>query len=130
MSRKKKQKPDPVALEAQADSILAADSDRMRRELEMAEVIKRNTELMEQIQRDLIAPNNNPAYLANLEASRRLRDEIANVVASVHLVPDGKKHWLGIGLVNPTNRAEAEEAVRKLGEHFEAKIIRHDGAAE
>ncbi len=130
MARKKKTRPDPAELEAQADSILSQDNDGMQRQLEMAEVIKRNTELMEQIQRDLIAPNNDPVYRERLEACRQLRDDIANVIETVHLVPDGRKHWLGLGLTNPTNRAQAEEAVRRLGEHFEAKIIRHEGVAE
>jgi hypothetical protein len=111
---------------SQADEILRRDNERMQRELEMADLLKRNTELMEQIHSDLIKPSDDPEYLKALQTRDKTRERIANKVETVHVVPDGNKTWLGIGLTNPRHHADALEVAKQMGEHFECRVITHE----
>ena len=110
-------------LGSQADEILRRDSERMQRELEMADVIKRNTELLEQIQRDLVKPSDDPEYIKKLQTTQAARDAAANKITQIDLVPDGEKTYVGVGAFR---HGEARELGLLLSSHFEAKIRQHE----
>lgn len=123
MSRKPK-KPAPAELEAQADAILRRD------ETALLKQIATGVEALEACYKELIQPRNDPHYVKALEDRETQRNAIANAVDKVHIVPDGGKTWIAVGLTNPRDHAAAMETARRMGEHFEAEIIRHQGAME
>jgi hypothetical protein len=110
----------PDELERQADAIIRRGDDELLAE------IRRNSETLERIQQELLQPRNDPEYLKRLEEADAARSFIANKVETVHIVPDGGKTWVGLGLTNPRHHADALEVARRLGEHFEATVISHD----
>lgn len=123
MSRKKKQpRPTPEELETQADEILRQNNE------DLVDLIKRNTELMEQIGRDLLQPRNDPHYLQALQARDKVREQIANKVAMLHLVPDPTRDKTWVSAV--FSHAEGEEMARLMSEHLEAPIQRYEGPSE
>jgi hypothetical protein len=109
------------SLEATADAILRRDEDVMVQEL------RKHAEVLEAMYRDALAPRNDPAYLRRLEKVDKVREEIANHLGAVHLTRQANgHHWLSLAMTNPKNRSRAQELLRKLGEHFEVKMINND----
>jgi len=84
------------------------------------------TRFLEAQQAELVAPRNDPDYVASLEAHEKDRTQVANVTATVHHVVDGGRSWLSVGMTNPRDHAAASEAARVLGRHLEAPVIRHE----
>lgn len=119
MARKRKQKVTPEKLEKQADDILQADAEMLSRLAENVEALRAGFE-------QLTLPNNDPEYLRRLRDADAQRAAIANKVDAIHIIPDKGKTWVGVGLTNPRNHAEALEVARRMGEHFEAKVINHE----
>jgi hypothetical protein len=118
--RKKKPKPTSEELEAQADAILEADRDKS------AQILAEISALRECYD-ELRKPSNDPEYLRALQTHEARRNAIANKVQTIHIVPDGPdKTWVAVGLADPRNKAEAHDVARRMGEHFEAKIISHE----
>ena len=124
MSRKRKPKPTPQELEAQATEILQRDTEER-----WAEIIQKNTEAierLEQIHYELRQPSNDPQYLASLQAVKTQRDSIANQVLRVHVVPDQTGTWVGLEMRDKANHGNVLEVARQVAEHLEAEVIRHD----
>ena len=117
MTRRRARQPSPEALEAKADEILAKD----REERWLGEI-----SALRECYEQLKMPSNDPEYLKRLQTTEACRNAIANQVETVHVVPDGNKTWIGIGLTNPRHHADALEVARKMGEHFEARVISHE----
>ncbi len=111
----------PAGLSVLGDEILRRDNERMERELEMTDLLKRNTELMEQIHKDLIKPSDDPEYLKRLQANEAERNAIANKINQIDIVPDGLKSYVGVGSFN---HDEAKELSLLLASHFEVSKIR------
>lgn len=108
-------------LEATADAILRRDDDALVQEL------KKHSDALREMYQEALAPRNDPQYLRRLEDANRLREEIANHVNAVHLIKHTNgHHWLSLALTNPKNRSRAQDLLRKLGEHLEAKMINSD----
>lgn len=104
-------------LERKADEFLAnADRDTLAAILENVQALREGMETLK-------LPSNDPAYLERLQASVRLRDEIAARLTQVDLVPDGGKVYIGVGSFLPH---VAEELGRQLATHFETKLRKHD----
>ena len=123
MARKKQPKPTPEELDAQADELLRQSDHALL--VSMAE----NMEAIRAGFDQLKLPSNDPSYLQKLQTTEACRNAIANQVETVHVVPDGNKTWIGIGLTNPRHHADALEVARKMGEHFEARVITHEDKA-
>ncbi len=118
MSRKKKQRQSPEALDAAADAILKADRD-------MLLAIKENVEALCDGFAQLKLPSNDPEYIKRLQASEAARNAIANRLTQIDIVPDGAKSYLGVGSFT---HHEAKEVALLLAEHFEMKIRQHEAA--
>lgn len=114
---KRRPRKSPSELEAEADAILAKD----REERWLGEIAA-----LRGCYEELVKPSNDPEYLKKLKATEATRNEIANKIASVHIVPDNGKTWIGVGLTNPRHHADALEVARMMGEHFEARVITHE----
>lgn len=117
---RKKPKPSSAQLEEQGSAILRRADDLIVAEL------ARHREILERMQQELIQPRNDPEYLKTLEDSEARRNEIANHVATVHIVPDGGETWIGVSINNRRNQPEAREVARLMADHFEAKVISHE----
>jgi len=119
--KRKQQGPTPEELEAQADALLSkADHDLLVSLAENMDVLRAGFE-------QLKMPSNDPEYLKRLQDADAQRNAIANKVDTIHIVPDKGKTWIGVGLTNPRSNAEAQEVARLMGQHFEAKVINHEG---
>jgi hypothetical protein len=103
-------------LEAKADEILAKDH------ADLIAEVKRNTELIEQIYKDLRQPSNDPAYLEKLQRVEQVRNNLANKITLLHLVPDKDKLWISAAF----SHADGETCARLMAEHFEASVQRYD----
>lgn len=124
MTRRKPTKPSPAELEAQANAILRqADRD-------MLTAIADNVQTLCEGFAALRQPSNDPHYLKTLQDREATRNAIANDIKNVHIVPDGNKTWIALGLCEPWNKATAMRVARQVGEHFEAGVIHHDGPME
>jgi DNA-binding protein H-NS len=122
MPRKKRQ-PAPDELERQATEIIRkADEDMLAQLAANVEALRASFETLKM-------PSNDPEYLKRLQESDYKRNAISNKVETIHIVPDGGKTWIGVGLTNPRNHADAMEVARLMGEHFEARVINHEGDA-
>jgi hypothetical protein len=114
---KKKNRPSPEELEAQADELLRkADHDLL---VALAE----NVEALRQGMESLKLPSNDPHYLSKLQATEAARNAIANKINQIDIVPDGQKSYLGIGSFK---HGDARELALLLSSHFEAKIRQHE----
>jgi DNA-binding protein H-NS len=119
----RKKKPSQAKLESQADEFLRkADEELLGRLAENVEALRASFETLKM-------PSNDPEYLKRLQESDNKRNAISNKVETIHIVPDGGKTWIGVGLTNPRNHADAMEVARLMGEHFEARVINHEGDA-
>lgn len=106
----------PEDLETAADRVLMQGQEQMLQEIaalrEMYETLK--------------MPSNDPGYLQKLQSAERQRADLAKRILNVHIVPDGDKTWLSVGLQDPRNKAEAHAVARDLGTHLEARVISHE----
>ncbi len=110
---RRKQKPSPVELEAQADEILR-NADR-----DMLEAIAANVQALCEGMAALKLPSNDPEYLKRLQASDAQRSALSNLILQVDVVRDGHKTYLGVGSFP---HGDALDIARRLSEHLEAKI--------
>lgn len=116
---RKRNRPSPAELEAQADELLRkADHD-------MLEAIAANVQTLCEGFAELRQPSNDPEYLKRLQTSEAQRNAIANKVHSVGVFPDGYETWIGVSVGNRRNQADVREVARLLGEHLEAPVINH-----
>ena len=109
-------------LEARADAILARDE-------QLIKELGTHAAALRDCYQALLQPRNDPAYIKTLEAAEADRNWLANQINKVHLTPDAGRSWISLSLANPRNHAAALELVRRLGQHFEADVIRHEESA-
>jgi hypothetical protein len=114
---KTKKEAEAARLELQADAIL--EKDREERWLQEIAALR---ECYEQLRK----PSDDPEYLQRLKDVEAQRNAIANKIQAVHIVPDKLKTWIAVGLTNPNSKADAHDIARRMGEHFEARVISHD----
>lgn len=113
---RRKQKPSPEALEAQADEFL------MNADREAIHAILENVQALREGMEALKLPSNDPAYLERLQAKSRDVDSIAERIIQVDLIPNGNKTFIGVG---HHSNAAAQELARDISALFEAKIRTH-----
>ena len=115
------------------------DAERAALEQEASDILKRDEELIRKLgvhadalrecYQELLKPRNDPAYLKRLEEADETRAAISNEIDKVHIVPDRGRTWIALSLTSRSH-AKAIETARRLGEHFEAEILRHDDPNE
>ncbi len=113
---RKKQKPTPEQIEAQADEFLL-NADR-----EMLLAISQNVQAICDGMAELRLPSNDPKYLERLQQKERDVSAIAERIIQIDIVPDGKKSYIGVGSFNT---ADAQSLARDISALFEAKIRQH-----
>lgn len=113
---RKRQKPTPEALEAQANEfLLNADREAIHAILENVQALREGME-------SLKLPSNDPLYLERLQQRERDVSAIAERIIQIDIVPDGKKSYIGVGSFS---NADAQSLARDISALFEAKIRQH-----
>jgi hypothetical protein len=81
---------------------------------------------LEQQQAELVAPRNDPEYLAALQSRDKDREAVANEVTHVHHAVVWNRSRIGLTLRDDRDHAKAREVAGKLQQLFEAKL-HYDG---
>ena len=105
-------------LEAKADAILHRDEDLLAD-------LKVHADKMIECYENLMLPRNDPNYVKDLEAKEACRAAIANQIDKVHIVPDGRKTWIGIACTS-MGKSMVSDVATQMGQLFEAQVIRHE----